>query len=467
MMRMTIMVGTLAVFSIGVAAAQSPQKTAAGLWSGTLDAGTVKLRLAFHIDARAGGFTATCDSLDQGAKGIPVENVRVDGSKVRLELTSIGAVYDATLASGGDALEGTFTQRGMPLPLKLARVASLERPKRPQDPKPPLLYDEVDVGYENAAAKVHLAGTLTRPRDKQRHAAVLLITGSGPQNRDEELFEHKPFRVIADALTRRGIVVLRVDDRGVGGSTGDLRAATTDDFVGDVLAGVAFLKTRAEVDPKRIGLVGHSEGGLIAPMAAARSHDVAFIVLMAGTGVPGDEVLMSQNGVGTEQVKKNPALEDKRKATQEIFDILKQPTPTADAAAKVRAVMMKMAEVKALPASSVAGFVDAQIQTMTTPWFRRFIAIDPRDALKKVTVPVLALNGERDVQVSATQNLPEIAAALKAAHNRDVTVEALPGLNHLFQHCQTCAPTEYGVLEETFAPVALEKIGDWIVKHAR
>ncbi|HZS36084.1 MAG TPA: alpha/beta fold hydrolase [Polyangia bacterium] len=448
----------------GSARAEAP-KGAAGLWLGTLPAGAIKLRLAFHIDARAGGFTATCDSLDQGARGMPVDKVAVDGGKVRLELTAIGATFEGTLGQGGDTLTGTFTQHGVAMPLALARVDSIAPPRRPQEPKPPFPYDAVEVGYENGAGHVHLAGTLTRPRDSARHGAVLLITGSGPQNRDEEVFGHKPFWVIADALTRRGIVVLRVDDRGVGGSTGDPRKSTTDDFAGDALAGVEFLKTRPEVDPKHIGLVGHSEGGLIAPMVAARSRDVAFVVLLAGTGVPGDEILLFQNGVDADRVKANPALAEKRKLTEELFAILKQDKP--DAAAQARAAMMKMAEVKALPADQVKGFVDAQVQTMSSPWFRRFLAIDPRDSLKKVTCPVLALNGERDQQVSAKQNLPEIAAALKAARNSDFTVEALPELNHLFQHCATGQPTEYAALEETFAPSALQKIGDWIVKHAK
>lgn len=255
-----------------------------GAWMGTIDMGVAKLRIVFHILNTADGLTATADSPDQGAKGLPVSAVTRNDSSLRLEMKALGAVFDGKIAPDLKTVTGTFAQNGGSFPLVLTRIkdtSQLERP-RPQNPVKPYPYREEEVAYDNHAQNVRLAATLTIPSGNGPFPAVALITGSGPQDRDESLMGHRPFLVLADYLTRRGIVVLRADDRGIGKSTGDFSKATTADFATDAEAGIAFLKTRREVSSRKIGLIGHSEGGVIAPMVAARNPDVAFIVMMAG-----------------------------------------------------------------------------------------------------------------------------------------------------------------------------------------
>jgi uncharacterized protein len=335
---------------------------------------------------------------------------------------------------------------------------------RPQEPKKPYPYDEEEVAYENKRDGVKLAGTLTFPRGKGPFPAVLLITGSGPQDRDESLLGHKPFLVLADYLTRQGIAVLRVDDRGVGGSTGSVPNSTTENFAADVMAGVEFLRARKEIDPKQIGLIGHSEGGLIAPMVAAQNGDVAFIVLMAGAGLTGEEILYMQGAMIMKASGASAGQLAKQRATQEsMFKILKEEKDPAAAEKRLREEMSKSLteEEKKKSEQTIA----AHIKLANTPWFRYYLTLDPRPALRKVKCPVLALNGENDLQVSANENLREIGAALKAGGNNDVTIARLPKLNHLFQTSETGSPNEYIKIEETIAPVALKTIGDWILKR--
>jgi uncharacterized protein len=334
---------------------------------------------------------------------------------------------------------------------------------RPQNPKPPYPYDAQDVAYETSAG-IKLAGTLTLPRGPGPFPAAIMITGSGPQDRDEALMGHKPFLVIADYLTRRGIAVLRLDDRGVGGSTGNSMRETLDDMAGDVVIGVGFLKGRKEIDARHIGVIGHSEGGIVGPAAAVRSPDIAFVIMLAGTGVVGTEVLKLQgeaviraSGGSDQKVAEEHAVQDM------IFRVLQSEQDDNAAIEKM------MAEWKAERKSSDASddVMRAQFKAVTSPELRSFLFYDPSDALRKLKVPVLALNGSRDVQVPPQQNLPAIAAALAAAGNSDYTVSELPGLNHLFQKCNKCAVQEYGELEETFSPTALEIMGDWLVRHTR
>lgn len=337
---------------------------------------------------------------------------------------------------------------------------------RPQEPKKPYPYDEEEVGYENKRDGVKLAGTLTFPRGKGPFPAVLLITGSGPQDRNESLLGHKPFLVLADYLTRQGIAVLRVDDRGVGGSTGSTLNSTTENFAADVTAGIEFLKTRKEIDPKQIGLIGHSEGGLVAPMVAAQNGDVAFIVLMAGAGLTGEEVLYKQGAMIMKANGASAGQLAKQRATQEsMFKILKEEKDPAAAEKRLREELSKSLteEEKKKSEQTIA----VHIKLANTPWFRYYLTLDPRPALRKVKCPVLALNGENDLQVSANENLREIEAALKAGGNNDGAIVRLPKLNHLFQTSETGSPNEYIKIEETIAPVALRTIGDWILKRTR
>ena len=444
----------------------------AGTWSGTLDLGAVKLRLVVEFKKKdGGGYTGSMDSPDQGAFGMEIDEVLLDKSAVKFTMKKIGGSYAGDLSADAKEIKGTWKQGPLSLPLVLRPGEKAAPPRRPQEPKPPFPYRAEEVSYDNKDAGIKIAGTLTLPKEGGPFAAVLLITGSGAQNRDEELLGHKPFLVLADNLTRRGIAVLRVDDRGVGGTTGTPGASTIEDHAGDALAGVAYLKSRTDIDAKKIGLVGHSEGGLVAPAAAVRSGDVAFIVLLAGTGINGEEILYRQgelialaSGASAEAAARNNALQKK------MFAIVKAEKDDAQATAKIEAITAEYVEQlsdeekKALEGLEELG--NARVKMILSPWFRHFLTYDPAPVLKRVKCPVLAINGEKDLQVDPKQNLPPIEAALKAGGNADVTLKELPGLNHLFQTCQSGSPSEYSQIEETLSEAALKVVGDWIVERA-
>src|SRR5262245_7486170 len=265
------------------------------IYEGKLKVGPLEVRLAFHLfKQKDASYAGTMDSPDQGAKDIVLDTVTVQDDTVKLELQSAKLVFQGKRSADNQEIVGTFKQAGQTFPLTLKRVAKTTESRRPQTPKKPYPYEEIEVTYQNTKDNIKLAGALTLPRSEGPFPCVLLITGSGPQDRDETILGHKPFLVLADHLTRRGIAVLRVDDRGMGGSTGNVEDATSADFANDVLAGVAFLKTRKEINPAQIGLIGHSEGAIIAPLVASQSKDIAFIVMLAGTAFPGDEILYVQ-----------------------------------------------------------------------------------------------------------------------------------------------------------------------------
>jgi fermentation-respiration switch protein FrsA (DUF1100 family) len=430
-----------------------------GSWMGTIDTGTVKLRVVFHIANTEDGLIATIDSLDQGAKGIPTTSVVRNGASLKIEAKGINGSYDGKISPDLSTIDGTWTQNGADMPLVLHRSkdqAQIEL-KRPQVPTKPYPYREEEVTYENKQQNVTLAATLTIPQGKGPFPAVLLITGSGPQDRDETLLGHKPFLILSDYLTRHGIVVLRADDRGTGQSTGVFSKATTADFATDVEAGVEYLKTRSEVNLHKIGLIGHSEGGIIAPIVAARDKDVAYIVMMAGTGVPGDQVLPAQgeaiqiaNGAKPEEAAQDASKE------REVLTLVESQNDPAVLEKELREKMK--GEV---PEAQIG----MQISQITSVWMRYFLTFDPATALRKVTCPVLAINGSLDKQVLPDQNLPAIRKALEQAGNKHVEIDELAGLNHLFQTAKTGSPMEYSQIEETMSPLALEKISSWILKQ--
>jgi hypothetical protein len=287
---------------------------------------------------------------------------------------------------------------------------------------------------------------------------VLLISGSGPNDRDETVFGHKPFLILSDYLTRKGIVVLRADKRGIGKSTGDLAKATTADFATDAEAGVAYLKTRPEVDPHRIGLIGHSEGGTIAPMAAAADPSIAFIVMMAGSGVPGDQIIVEQTRLLTEAT--GASKEKVAENTDQEREVLALVESEKDETVLEKKLREKLA-ADGMPEAQMG----PSIKALTSPWYRYFLTYDPATALRKVACPVLALNGGKDLQVPPAENLPAIRKALEDEGNKHFEVDELPGLNHLFQTAKTGSLTEYAQIEETISPVVLDKIATWILKQ--
>ena len=435
----------------GLAAAQD----VTGDWAGTLDAGALKMRILVHIKkGAAGALEGTMDSLDQNAKGIKVSSITFQDSTLKFSVDVAHGQYEGKLKADGSEIDGTWTQ-GAPMTLNLKRATGTEdQLQRPQNPAKPYLYKEEEVTYENKLAKIKLAGTLTIPQGKGPFTAVLLITGSGPQDRDESLMGHKPFLVMADYLTRKGIEVLRVDDRGVGVSGGNFATSTTADFATDAEAGVAFLKSRAEVDRHKIGLVGHSEGAVIAPMVAAQNPDVAFIVMMAGPGLSGADLIVEQVramvlATGGSQEKADAAANQQR----QLVTLVRDEKDLETLKAKLRDVLTKR---------GAGGSADAAVIQLTSPWYRYFMSLDPAAFLSKVSCPVLAINGEKDVQVPPKQNLPAIRRALEAGGNKKVETVEMPGLNHLFQTAKTGLPSEYSQIEETMAPAALQKIADWI-----
>jgi pimeloyl-ACP methyl ester carboxylesterase len=443
-----------------------------GTWQGTIKAGVVDLRVAFKINKKPdGSFTATMDSIDQRAKDIPVDEVTWQDPALRFELKKIMGAFAGKANKDYSEIEGKWQQSGQSFPLTLKRIDKPTELKRPQEPKKPYPYVEEEVSYEKPRAGVKLAGTLTLPKGNGPFPAVLLIAGSGPHTRNEEVFGHKVFLVLADYLTRRGIAVLRSDKRGIGKSTGKYDEATSADFADDALAGVEYLKGRKEINPRQIGLIGHSEGGLVAPMVAARSKDVAFIVLMAGTGINGEEILYRQGAdilkvAGTD----DKGLAKQRKIQERMFAVVKQEKDTTVAEKKLREVLAEefsqLTEEEKKKAESQKAAVESQMKLLLTPWIRFFLAYDPKPTLMRVLCPVLAINGEKDLQVAAKVNLPVIEEALRAGGNRHYTIKELPNLNHLFQTSKTGAISEYGQIEETIAPVALQLMGDWILNEA-
>ena len=446
------------------AARPRPAATLDGAWLGTLHLGAMNLRLVLKIKRAAAGWTATVDSPDQHASDIPVESVTFDGDTLTLALPKINGSYEGRL--DGERLVGTFKQNGVTLPLVLEKTAKPPAiTARPQEPKRPLPYEEVEVNVASSAPGVTLSCTLTEPRGKGPFGAVVLATGSGPQNRDEALMGHRPFLVLSDAITRKGVAVLRCDDRGVGRSTGTFARATTFDFADDALAEVAALRARPEIDRAHVGLAGHSEGATIAAIAAARSKDVAFIVLLAGPAFTGDEVSNLQRAWFERAAGEDGQAIAATKAKWDgAYAIIKAEPDDAVASKKLRVLYDALSATDRAQLGGPAGF-DALTKELLSPWWRTWLVLDPRTFLAKVKVPALAINGERDMQVEPRANLPEIKKAL--AHSRDATVREMPGLNHLFQSAKTGSPTEYGEIDETMSPAVLNLVSDWMAHHAR
>jgi pimeloyl-ACP methyl ester carboxylesterase len=445
-----------------------------GPWLGVLKISpTESLRIVFNIRANQdGSYTGTLDSPDQGATGVGITRISVEKGQVKVEISAVGGGFEGKLNEDGSEMTGQWKQGPASLDLVMKRVKEAPKVVRPQEPKKPYPYIDEEVTYQNVQDNFKLAGTLTMPKTGQPFPAVVLITGSGPQDRDEALFGHRPFLVLADYLTRRGIAVLRVDDRGVGGSGGSAAQATTADFARDVLAGVAYLKTRKEIDPKRIGLIGHSEGGNIAPIAATQSSDVAFIVLMAGTGVKGDTILESQIATilkmqGADQATIDAAIKSQRR----VVDVVAHETDPNVAKDKVHKIieeaLASLDEKRKETLKNSDEVVNTQTGLATSKWLRYFVTHDPKETLRKVKCPVLAINGALDKQVPPQMNLPAIEQALREGGNTHFTVKELPGLNHLFQTAKTGTMDEYGKIEETMAPLALETIATWVAAQTK
>jgi uncharacterized protein len=462
----------LAIFPIAFITGQ--QKDISGIWTGKLELpNSMKLTVVFNISKDdSGNYKSTLDSPDQGAMGIPTESTTITDDSILIKIPAVQGFYAGKISYDELKMTGKWSQGGMSLDFTVNKVDKVELPKRPQEPKEPFPYNAEEVLFENEQDNVVLAGTLTYPKEGNNFPAVVMITGSGGQNRNEELLGHKPFFVIADYLTQNGIAVLRFDDRGIAQSTGDHSTATSEDFAKDVLAAVEYLKTRKEINHSKIGLIGHSEGGMIAPMAVVQSNDVAFIVMMAGLGIPGDSILYLQGeliqraeGTSEEEIQKSVKLQ------REIFTLVKNSSEDEklkkDLRDKFYAEYATMTDEEKSKLGDPEVYLNMQIKTIASPWFKYFLRFNPVPVLEKVKCPVLAINGEKDLQVPPKENLSAIETALKKGGNKNFEVKMLPGLNHLFQTSTTGKISEYSQMEETISPIALEAMLNWIKKTAK
>ena len=446
--------------------AEIPQEAVPfSIYSGTLSVGTVKLRIVFKIyKDKNNNLSATMDSPDQGATDIPVDAVTISDSTIRFDLPNLKAYYDGSLQPDG-SYQGTWFQGGTSLPLDIALTETEIVIKRPQEPKG-FPYDVEDVMFKNSKANIKLAGTLTIPKGDGPFPVVVLISGSGPQNRDEELLGHKPFLVLSDYFTRNGIAVLRYDDRGVGDSEGDFSTATSFDFANDADAAVAYLKSN--FDFSAIGLAGHSEGGVIAPIVANQSKDVDFIILMAGSSLTGKEILELQGALILGQTEISREGLEVYKKTQSTMLQIAVEIENDEEALKILSVVSKAYGDLSEQDQQIIGYnpetFEAALKALLSPWMRTFLTYNPRLILEQVTIPVLAINGEKDLQVPPKENLSEIKAALERGENTDHEIHELKNLNHLFQTCETGAIGEYGTIEETFNKEAMDLMTQWILK---
>lgn len=440
-----------------------------GSWMGKLNTGAIELRLGINLKTDSAGLIhATLDSPDQNAYGLKTDTTTINGDKISIGAKQMMAKFEGTIVVGDSSINGTWTQGSKTFDLNLKK---LQRPiiiNRPQEPKQPFPYKSEEVKFLNAKANIELAGTLTIPQGEGPFPAVVLVTGSGPQDRNEALMGHKPFLVISDFLTRQGIAVLRYDDRGIGKSKGSFGTATTFDFADDAEAGLMWLKQQPPIDKNKIGIAGHSEGGLIAPIVASRNKNVDFIILIAGPGVSGEEIILAQakliglkSGGSPEALKENDLFSRKLyaaikkepnndKALPELTKIFEEGIGNSKFLdEKIKATQMKQ--------------MNSLLLQITSPWFRTFLELDPKPYLLKTKCQVLAMNGTKDLQVPCDLDLNAIDKYLKQAGNKHYKTLKIDGVNHLFQHCDKGIPSEYSAIEETFAPEALNAMSDFIL----
>lgn len=466
MTRLLISCCLLLLSTMATVAQQTTVAQVLGPWHGTLEAPGRRVTVIFRLSSsESGQLAAAMDVPMQGVKGMPIPEAALKQDSLYLRIPAGGIAFAGKL-TGPESISGSWKQAGMDFPLALSKG---EAPvaRRPQMPVKPYPYLEQEVTVENKTAGITLAATLSLPEGKGKHPAVILFTGSGKQDRDMSLMGHKPFLVLADHLTRQGFAVLRLDDRGAGKSGGNHAVATTQDFVSDAQAAYTFLKTHQQVNPKKIGLLGISEGALIASSVAAANKDAAFVVLMAGPAVPGVDLLVSQNEALLKSQLPEESLQKYLKLRRAQFEVAASKTEVFEASRKVReletdARASLTEEDKQLAQLLVPQAENAVVAQIMTPWMRYFLAYDPAPALQQLKMPVLALNGSKDLQVPAAVNLAATEKALQSAGNKRYTIKELPGLNHIFQTADTGQVHEYATIEETLAPIALETISTWM-----
>ena len=435
-----------------------------GQWNGALKVQETQLRLVFNVTKTDNVVSSTMDSPDQGAKGIPTTTTSFENSILKITIANAKIEYEGTLRKD-DIIVGTFKQGGQSFPMNLSKeIIEKEKLVRPQEPIKPYSYYSEDITFENKKAGVSLAGTLTLPKKDGVFPVVILISGSGPQNRDEELLGHKPFLVLSDFLTKNGIAVLRFDDRGTGKSSGDFKEATTFDFAKDVEYAIEYLQKRKEINKDKIGLIGHSEGGIIAPIIASENEDIDFIVLMAGSALRGDKLLLLQKyKIETQMGINRQLVESNQQIFAGAYEIILNESIENELVSDTLSKYFTSKYGQALPEKQKI----ALINQLSSPWMINFIRLDPAVYLSKVNCPVLAINGSKDIQVPSKENLEIIKDNFRKTENTSVKVKELEDLNHLFQECETGSISEYGTIEQTISPIALKEILNWINIHIK
>jgi uncharacterized protein len=438
-----------------------------GIWQSALETQGLRLRFQLHISHDTQDkLVAALDSLDQGVSGLPAVNISLNESAIHFEIPAVAGVYDGTLSVRRNTLSGKWTQTGVDnQALNFKRSDQPLALRRPQNPVKPYPYREEEVSFTNGAAKVTLAGTLTLPKGKEPFPAIILIAGSGPLDRDGFIADHRPLLVLADYLARKGFVVLRYDKRGVGKSSGAADTATTLDLAADASAAIEFLKSRKDVDPAKIGLIGHSEGALIAPYLATHSNkDLAWLVLLAPPATVGEETLLHQSElIGRVGGLSDTQLESSLSFDHAAYDLVRAESDPSALAGKIAQLVKDSQMDVVLPPAAI----ETQLRMLSSPWFRFFLDYDPLPVLQTLETPTLALYGQKDLQVPAKLNLPLIRKALQDGGNPDSDARELPGLNHLFQTAYSGSPAEYQAIEETFSPAALQTISDWLLVRAK
>lgn len=428
-----------------------------GSWKGSIDVGGIKLPLVFHIEKQGDNYTSTLDSPSQSAIGFPIDKSEYTAPQLKLTITQLGASYQGELQ--GDSIVGLFKQSGLEMPLVLRKSTETIQINRPQEPKAPFPYTAENVTFLNETSGHNLAGTLTLPKEGKNFPVAILISGSGPQNRDEELFAHRPFWVLADYLTRNGIAVLRYDDRGVGESEGIYQTASLSDLASDAVAALSYLKTRKEIDPKKIGIIGHSEGGTICfDIAASHPSDVAYLVSMAGMAIPGDSLLIEQRYMLGKARGLTDAMINQQEQAIKMLKKIASNYSVDSIQNHFDAIAAKELPAPSLQNKDALGQIQKGVMQLLNPEIKSLLSCDPTEALTKIKCPVLAINGAKDLQVGADRNLNRIRSLVKAP----ATVRKFNNLNHLFQNCQTGLPDEYGRIEETLSPDVLLEIMNWI-----
>ena len=431
----------------------------AGKWYGTLNIPGNNLPIEINISKTEKGFISTMDSPKQKAFNIPVPTTTFENNILKFEIPA-GKIQYVGILNNQAKILGFFTQNGQKMKLDFSKTESEEVVlKRPQEPVKPYPYYSEEVTFENKKEGITLAGTLTLPSKEGTFPVVVLISGSGGQNRDEEILGHKPFLVISDYLTQNGFAVLRYDDRGIASSKGNYATATTLDFSYDTEAAVTYLLSRKEINKKKIGLIGHSEGGVIAPMIASRNKNINFIVLLAGTGLRGDKLLLLQQeliakseGGTDEEIKKNKDLNTK------IFNLIIKSSDDEKLKNDITTLLKENPQDNLPEGMTQEDYINFALNQYTTIWTKYFIKLDPSVALQKVKCPVFAINGSKDLQVPSRENLEIIKNSLIKGKNKQITITEIPNLNHLFQETTTGSVSEYEKNEQTFSPIALKEI---------